>query len=228
MPTDHRQGTNACACGGGCAAAIAALRPAARWQDSPALGALCEGCWSVVYRALRRSGSAAAEAEDLTQSFFLRVIEGRSLGGARLASGCFRPYLLAAVRHFLLNQRACRSARKRGGGSTFVALEEDRVLLRCSLTCSRLRGPDEQLERERLGRAWREALAGVRGEARDDGARRRIDRMLPHLDGPDPVAGYARLGGELGMTEVAVRVALHRLRRKLASRLRAAGYDGPR
>ena len=227
VPARRRPGTNVCACSGGCAAAIAALRPVASWQDSPALRDLCRCCWAIVHRSLRRCGCRAAEAEDLTQEFFLRAIESRSLGQARLGSGCFRPYLLAAVRHFLLNQRAGERARKRGGEATFVAFEEDRTACRCSLTCPPPCGPEEQLERARFARAWRNALARVREDAHEEGARRRLETLLQHLDGPDRVAGYATPADELGMTEAAVRVALHRLRRKMASALRDAGYERP-
>jgi hypothetical protein len=54
MRTSPKREPDVCRCGGGCAAAIEALRPSAHWQDSPALGELCRGCWSVVYRSVRR------------------------------------------------------------------------------------------------------------------------------------------------------------------------------
>jgi len=216
---------DACRCSGGCAAAIETLRPAACWQDSPALGELCRGCWSVVYRSVRRQ-FPASDAEDLTQSFFVRAIERRSLREARLAFGCFRPYLLAAVRHFVANERARQRAGKRGGEAEFLTFEDDRTPCRCSLTGTRPGGPEEQLERARFDQAWEGALARVREEARGDSERRRVEALLPHLEGLGRSASCERLAVDLGMTQAAVRVALHRLRRKIGSSLAAAGFRG--
>jgi RNA polymerase sigma factor (sigma-70 family) len=221
MPT-RQDGAPIGRCCGRCTAAVRTLLATSSWQGSPALEAIC-GCWSAVCCTLRRQGARPDEAEDLTQTFFLRLLSKRSIEGARLSSGCFRPYLLTAARNLLLKHRARERARKRGAGLSFVNFEENRSGDRTSLTAPNAGSPDAALERDAFERAWADAIAEVRAEAvNEDG--RRVAALLPHLDGLGRGADGARLAAELGMTEGAVRVALHRLRLKLRSRLSAAGY----
>jgi RNA polymerase sigma-70 factor (ECF subfamily) len=179
----------------------------------------------VVFRSVRRR-LPASDAEDLTQSFFLRAIERRSLRPAHLESGCFRPYLLAAVRHFVANEQARQRAEKRGGGAELSTFDDDRTPGPRSLTSAPPGGPEDQLERSRLDCALTAALAAVLGSAGKERQRQRVEALLPHLEGLDRAADGARLAGELGMSETAVRVALHRLRRKVGRHLAAAGYPG--
>jgi RNA polymerase sigma-70 factor (ECF subfamily) len=172
---------------------------------------------------MRRLGARSDEAEDLTQTFFLQLLSRRSIEGARLSSGCFRPYLLAAARNLLLKHRARERARKRGAGIAFLSYDENRCQARESATAPWEAHPEAALEREMFERAWCNAIAGVRAEvAPEDG--RRLEALLPHLDGLGRGADGARVAEELGITEGAVRVALHRLRLKLKGRLAAAGY----
>lgn len=222
MPTGQERGTDGRCCGR-CTAVVRTLVPSSTWQGTPALEDLCEGCWSAVRCAMRRLGARRDEAEDLTQTFFLEMLSRRSIEGARLSSGCFRPYLLAAARNLLLKHRARERARKRGAGIAFLSYEEDRCGARESVTTPWKAHPEALLERETFERAWGNAIADVRAEvARED--RRRVEALLPQLDGLGRGANSARIAAELGITEGAVRVALHRLRLKLRSRLAAAGY----
>lgn len=222
MPT-CKDGTPIGRCCGRCTTAVRTLLATPAWQGAPALDAVCEGCWSALCCALRRQGARPDEAEDLTQTFFLQLVAGRSIAGARLSSGCFRPYMLASARHLLLKHRARERARKRGAGLSFVAFEENLSGDRASLTTPKTGAPDAALERDAFERAWADAVAKVRAESvREDG--RRVEALLPHLDGLGRGAEGARLAAELEMTEGAVRVALHRLRLKLRIRLSAAGY----
>jgi RNA polymerase sigma-70 factor (ECF subfamily) len=222
MPSCRGEGPNGRCCGR-CAAAVRTLLSGPSWQCAPALDELCEGCWSAVCGSLRRLGASPDEAEDLTQTFFLQLVSRRSIEGARLSSGCFRPYLLAAARNLLFKHRARERARKRGAGLSFVTFEESRSGNRESLTTPNAGGPDAALDRGAFERAWSRAVADVRDEAELED-RRRLEALLPHFDGLGRGAESARLAAELGMTQGAVRVALHRLRLKLRTRLAAAGY----
>jgi RNA polymerase sigma-70 factor (ECF subfamily) len=210
-------------CGGRCTAAVRTLLCASRWQGTPALDELCGGCWSAVCRSLRRQGADPDEAEDLTQTFFLQLLSTRSIEAARLSSGCFRPYLLAAARNLLLKHRARERARKRGAGFSFVTIEENRSGDETSLTTSSSGSPEADLARDAFQAAWARAVAEVRADAGDEDSRR-LEALLPHLDGLGRRSDGARVAAQLGMTVGAVRVALHRLRLKLRDRLTAAGY----
>ena len=90
--------------------------------DRTALNALCELYWYPVYGFIRRHGVDASDAEDLTQAFFERMIEKNYLAQADRQRGRFRSFLLAAVKHFMSNDRAKARAQKRGGGVQHVPL----------------------------------------------------------------------------------------------------------
>jgi RNA polymerase sigma-70 factor (ECF subfamily) len=179
-----------------------------------------------VYRTVRRRGGSSDEAEDLTQAFFLRVIESRSFTRARLASSCFRPYVVAAVRNFLRNERVREHADKRGGHLVLDGFDESQMPVCASLTSPRSGDPDALLDRTRFEDAWKAALDRALANARDTAERRRIEMLLPHLDGLGRAADCAGLADDLGMTPGAVRVALHRLRRKVGGYLTSAARHG--
>jgi RNA polymerase sigma-70 factor (ECF subfamily) len=184
-----------------------------------ALEILYRRCWPALCRALRRSGTTAADAEDLAQHFFLNVIARRSLRHARLQSGCFRPFLLAAARHLALNERARSRAQKRGGRFAIGPLKEECLVCRGSATARAPETPEQFAERRALERAWTEVRSALLDEARDAAARQRVEALLSHVEG----WGGGRLADELATSEGAARVALHRLRRRVAARL--AGRD---
>lgn len=226
MPTCRGRGSGDCNCRGECAAALTTLRAAECRQESSPLDGLCRDLWPVVYRTMRRRGGSLDEAADLTQAFFLQVIESRSFARARLASGCFRPYLVAAVRNFLRNERVREHAVKRGGHLVLGGFDESHAPVCASLTSPDPGDPDALLDRARFEDAWRAALDRALADARDTAERRRIELLLPHLDGLDRAAECARLADDLGMTPGAVRVALHRLRRKVGGYLTSAARHG--
>jgi RNA polymerase sigma-70 factor (ECF subfamily) len=124
------------------------------------------------------------------------------------------------------NEWARLRAGKRGGEAEFTTLDDDHTPGRRSLTSAPPGGPEEALERDRFEQALEAALGSLLGRAAKDRERRQLETLLPHLEGLDRTVDGARLAGELGMSEAAVRVALHRLRRKVGRQLTAAGYPG--
>ncbi len=222
MPTCGGRGSGFCDCRGECAAALATLRTADDRQESFPFDGQSRDLWPVVYRTMRRRCGSPDEAADLTQAFFLRAIESRSFARARLTCACFRPYLFAAVRNFLRNERARERAGKRGGRLVLGGFDETHTPPCASLTSPSLGDPDAVLGRARFQDAWKAALDRALADARDSGERRRVELLLPHLDGLGRTAECRRLAGDLGMTPGAVRVALHRLRRKVGGYLASA------
>src|SRR5205085_1171421 len=81
-----------------------------------ALEELARTYWPPLYAYLRRDGHPPERAEDLTQGFFARLIEKNDLRGLNPAKGRFRSFVLAALRHYVLNERDKERALKRGGG----------------------------------------------------------------------------------------------------------------
>jgi DNA-directed RNA polymerase specialized sigma24 family protein len=94
-------------------------------ESENALGALCAAYWPPLYAYIRRRGYEISEAQDLTQAFFLRLLEKNYLGDADREKGKFRSFLLASLNHFLANEWDRKQAQKRGGGVTIIPLEMD-------------------------------------------------------------------------------------------------------
>lgn len=185
-----------------------------------ALSDLCETYWYPVYALIRRSGASPADAQDLTQEYFARFLEKRFLDDVRPERGRFRSFLLVSVRHFLHNERDRERALKRGGGARLLPLHGAEGEVRYE------REPVDKVTPEVLfERAWVRAVLDrtlARLETEADGSLRseRFALLRAFLTGGGPEATYAELAREWDVTESAVRVAVHRLRRRFGTLLR--------
>jgi DNA-directed RNA polymerase specialized sigma24 family protein len=190
-----------------------------------ALADLCRAYWYPLYVLIRRRSRDGHEAQDLTQSFFARLLEKDFLGDVDPARGRFRAFLLAAVKHFLANEWDKDHAQKRGGGCRVVSLDarsfdwdsgESRYLLE----------PVEYLTAERVfERQWALALldrvlSRLRDEQIDADKLSAFEVLQPFLSIDREAANYAQAAGQLGTTESAARVAAHRLRKRYRELLR--------
>ncbi|MEM7305218.1 MAG: hypothetical protein AAF682_01045 [Planctomycetota bacterium] len=186
-----------------------------------ALLSLCEGYWYPVYAYIRRRGSGADEAADLTQGFFARLVEKRDLGGASPERGRFRAFLLAAVRNFMANERDRAAAAKRGGGVTPLSFDFEGADTRYALEPADERTPEHVFERSWALALLDRAYEALRSDYEASGRGEIFDALKEALQGSAPARPYAELAGETGMTVAAVKVAVHRLRRRWKERLRA-------
>lgn len=195
-----------------------------------ALAALCENYWFPLYAFVRRSGYATADAQDLTQEFFTRLLQRNYLANADRRRGRFRSFLLGAMKHFLANQQRRANAQRRGGGRSILSLDfhdgEQRY---------RRIEPVDNLSPERLyEKRWALAvldlvLARLGDEFAAAGRQEQFAALKPLLSGGSTPA-YAELGPRLGMSPGAVKVAVHRLRRryrKLLAEEIMRTLDGP-
>src|SRR5437764_912028 len=96
-------------------------------QAAEALEKLCSTYWYPLYAFVRRRGYEAHDAQDLTQSFFARLLDKGYLSGVDRTKGKFRSFLLAALEHFLANDWRRSQAQKRGGGAKFISLDDELV-----------------------------------------------------------------------------------------------------
>ncbi len=189
-------------------------------RGGEALDRLCQVYWYPLYAFVRRQGHAPHDAQDLTQEFFLRLLDKDFLADIDRSKGRFRSFLLAALKHFLSKQWARGKALKRGGGRTLLPLDtlsaEDRYR----------REPQDNATPERLfERRWALALLDQvlsRLSKEYDSARKRavFEQLQGCLTGDRDLLPYAELAARLGMTEGAVKVAVHRLRQRYRSVLR--------
>jgi RNA polymerase sigma factor (sigma-70 family) len=197
----------------------------ARDESSPdgrqALEELCRTYWYPLYAFLRRQGYDADKAQDLTQGFFARLLEKRYLDDVRPERGRFRTFLLTSLKHFTLNEHDREQAIKRGRGVRIVPLEIETAEGLYALEPRDDVTPESLFERRWALTLLDQALARVRNEYAEAGKEKLFDQLRPSLIRADDASPYTDLGPALGMSEGAVRVAVHRLRRRFAAVLRA-------
>jgi RNA polymerase sigma-70 factor (ECF subfamily) len=186
-----------------------------------ALARLCEIYWYPLYAYVRRRGSDPDDARDLTQGFLVSLLERRSFENLKQERGRFRAFLLASLKHFLANEAARRMTQKRGGNVTLMPLAFEEAEGRYRVEPAEPVTPQTLYERRWALTVIESVLAELRKEWLDAGRAAEFDALKTCLLGGVAEGGYARIAEKLGMTEGAVRVAAHRLRRKFQKRLRA-------
>jgi RNA polymerase sigma-70 factor (ECF subfamily) len=190
----------------------------AGWSDSTqgraALETVCRTYWYPLYAFVRRLGHSPPDAEDLVQAFFERCLEKRYLAAANQAKGRFRSFLLLALKRFLANEWDKARSRKRGGGQIPLALDalspEERYAQEPANHCS----PDKLFERRWALALLENVLARLRSEHVASGRLAVFQELKGSLAASGCSAPYAEIGLRLGMSEGAVKVAIHRLRQR--------------
>lgn len=185
-----------------------------------ALVKLCRNYWLPLYAYTRRRGHGAHDAQDLTQGFFFHLLENRGIATVAPERGRFRSFLLVALKHYLDNEWHKNRAQKRGGGQAFVSWDDLRVEEREDFEPQDELSPEKMFDRRwaltLLERAMKqlekECVAGKKGEL--------FERLKGHLTGDGEGMPYKDLAKELGMSEGALKVALHRLRRRFGELVR--------
>ena len=197
---------------------------AARDRTSPearqALQELCEAYWYPLYAFVRRHGHPAEEAQDLTQEFFVRLLEKDFLALVDQSRGKFRSFLMTACKHFLANECDRARALKRGGGRELLSIDARAGESRYAAE------PTHDLTAERLfERRWallllQHVLSRLRDEFRQAGKGEQFEQLKVFLTGEKSAGHYVQTAEVLRATPGAVRVAVHRLRRRYRELLR--------
>ena len=184
------------------------------------LSALCQTYWFPLYCCVRRHGYSPEDAQDLTQAFFARLLERNQVSMADPGRGRFRTFLLRALENFLRNQHRDRQALKRGGGLTVVSFETELAEQRYAEEPADGCSPAELFERQWACTLLDRVLETLRTEFTVGGRSELFDQLEPHLWGDEDSTPHAVIASGLGMTVVAVRVTLHRLRQRYHDLLR--------
>lgn len=185
-----------------------------------ALAGLCEAYWYPVYAMVRRYGHAPADAEDMTQAYFTRFLEKDWVRDVSPDQGRFRSFLCVSVRHFLHNERDRERAHKRGGGRAVVELDGVSAERRYSLEPVESSTPETLFERAWAERVLDRALERLEVEVAETEGAARFGQLKAHLVGDEPAEAYRDLAQAWGVGESAVRVAVHRLRKRFGGLLR--------
>jgi RNA polymerase sigma-70 factor (ECF subfamily) len=190
-------------------------------ESRSALETLCRAYWYPIYAYIRRRVGDIHEGQDLTQSFFERLLEKGTIATADPQRGRFRAFLLTACQRFLINEWEKARAAKRGGGRSAVSLDFDLGESRYAVEAVDSLTPERLYEQQ-----WAVTLLGrVLDELRAEYAAKRketqFERLKEFLSGASRDREYASAAAVLGMTEAAVRVAAHRMRGRYRELLRA-------
>ena len=196
----------------------------ARASDSPqaarALAELCGLYWFPLYAYVRRRGYAPHDAQDLTQEFFARLLEKRKLAGLTRERGKFRSFLLTALNHFLLDEWKRGQAQKRGAHqivSLDAATAETRYRLEPADTLTAEMVYEKQWALTLLETVFRR----LQQEYVTAGKGGLFAALNFALTGTRSSVPYDELAARLKMSESAVKVAVHRLRRRYREVLRS-------
>jgi RNA polymerase sigma-70 factor (ECF subfamily) len=202
---------------------VAGLADASPENRRQALERLCRSYWKPVYHYVRKAWSKSSDdAKDLTQAFFLQLIEKDYLSRFKPERGGFRPYLKMLLRGFSACQHDALQALKRGGGVKLVPLEGSAVPLKELLADPRSEDPERMLDW-----AWKKEVL----ERALERTRRwfsAVDRTLQYrvfevydLGGAELRPTYAQLSERLGIKETDVRNHLFTVRERLRAEVRA-------
>ena len=187
-----------------------------------ALEKLCRAYWYPLYAFVRSRGYSEADAQDLTQAFFTRILESGGFPSADREKGRFRSYLLGAMKHFLTNEWHRAQTQKRGGRVRFIEWDALDPEPRYKGGASKsLDDPEHIFDREWALETVAAALHSLRKEMEKAGRSEQFDALKGCLTGEDDLP-RAEIAVRLGVSEGAVKVAVHRLRRRYRELLRAS------
>lgn len=175
---------------------------------------LCASYYAPVVAFLRGEGRADDAARDLAHEFFAKVLAGESLGDAERGRGRFRSYLLGAVKHFLANNRRDAAREKRGAGAEHEEIGED---VRDESTALR----DAEFDREWALAVVEHGLAALKAESEAAGQGAQFATLAPWLTPTGNPGAQCEAAAQLGVSEGAVKVAIHRLRHRFREIVRA-------
>ncbi len=189
-------------------------------QAADALEQLCRTYWYPLYAFVRRHVSEAHDAEDLTQEFFTRFLAKEYFGRADPTLGRFRSFLLACLKNFLAEQQRQARRLKRGGGQTTISWDSRRAEDRYRLEPADPVTPEQIYERHWALTLLETVLARLTEEQSAAGKEHVFAQLKSYLWGETGEPRYGEMAERLGMTEGAVKVMVHRLRRRLRDLLR--------
>jgi RNA polymerase sigma-70 factor (ECF subfamily) len=186
-----------------------------------ALEQLCVNYWHPIYFYVRRQGHSPADAQDLTQEFFARLLARNDLATVDRSKGRFRSFLLASLKHFLANEWDKAKAQKRGGGQVPLSIDGSAAESSYAFEPVERVTPDKLYERRWALALLQQVMSQLKNEYARQGKAEVFEELKVTLTGEGRMEGYAQIAERLGSSEGAIKVAAHRLRRRYRELLRA-------
>ncbi len=181
-------------------------------RAAEALAELCGMYWPPVYTWIRAQGRSAHDAEDLTQEFFATLLARESLTTVAEEKGRLRTFLLVAAKRFLINDWEHRSAQKRGGGVPPLSIDHESA--EASFTISDGVTPDVCFDQHWAITLLNTVLTKLEAEYAESGKGELYTELRQTVTVDAEATPYSEIATRLSMTEGAVRIAVHRLRRR--------------
>ena len=189
-----------------------------------ALSELCRTYWRPIYAFICRRGYSEPDAQDLTQDFFVRVLEGNLLPLADPKRGRFRTLLLCALQNFLADKRDQSRSKRRGGQFSFIQWEdwiaESPSYLSMNSQDWEVSSPQRIFDVRWAATVAEQALRRLAAECESRGRRRVFDILRPYLTADRGEVSYAKLSSTLSVSEATVKRLLHQLRVRYRAFLR--------
>ena len=199
---------------------VLAARDGTDTEARRALEALCQTYWQPLYAFIRHQGADPSEASDLTQAYFTELLDKDFLEGVDPSKGRFRAFLLASLRHFLSKERARSRRLKRGAGTSTLSLDLEEGEERYAVHPVDEMTPEDVFEHRWAVTVLDRAMARLEREARASGKEAQLRSLKPYLTGEEGQLPYRKTAEALEMTAGAVKVAVHRLRKRFGRHLR--------
>jgi len=186
-----------------------------------ALADLCKTYWQPLYSFARKRGYDHHRAQDTIQSFFLSLIESKSIARADPLKGKFRSYLLASLQNHMASENTRNNALKRGGGTQPISIDEEDVESKFDAAhTSWNASPETVFEREWAVAAVESAIAQLEADFARRGKREIFLALKPYLIGEQATGAYEQTAVKLGQSIGALRTGVHRLRQDFRTHLR--------
>jgi len=183
-------------------------------QSDGALAELCRAYWFPLYAYVRRRGHTKEDAEDLTQAFFARFLARNYLEGLSAERGRFRAFLLASLKHFLANEWDKSQTQKRGGNVPHLSLDWQTADTKFQVAAVNEPSPDKAFDREWAVTLLAKVIERLQKECEAEDKVKLFEQLKIFLTTGKGELSHAEAAKSLGVDETAVRVAVHRLRKR--------------
>ena len=184
-------------------------------EAKAALSYLCAAYYAPVFAFIRRNAPDEDSARDLTQEFFARLLARQGIATVDPQRGRFRSFLLGAVKHFLADMREHAHRLKRGAGQPLESIEPGTdTSPGLQLADPNASSPDREFDRKLALTLLDRALAALAQEHEAAGKADHFEALKPWLSGDSENISKAEAAARLGLNEGAVKVSIHRLRRR--------------